>query len=388
MPQAITLNAEEAVRKRYSRAARAKERDLCCPVSYDPRYLEVIPAEILERDYGCGDPSQFLRPGDVVLDLGSGAGKTCYIAAQIVGPTGKVIGVDFNPEMLALGRKHQSAIAAKLGYDNVVFHRAYIQDLALPLDEVEACLKTRPVRTTEQLAEFEIFAQRLRASAPVVPDESADVVISSCVLNLVPDADKPRLFSEMYRVTKRAGRVAISDIVSDEDVPTEMKNDPKLWSGCLAGALREDEFLEAFERAGFYGIRLARRDQEPWRTVRGIQFRSVTVTAHKGKDGPCLERRQAVIYQGPWKEVRDDDGHVLHRGRRMAVCDKTYQILTRPPYAGDIIPVPPLRDVALSKARKFACHGASLRDPRETKGRRYRKTTGPGSGQCGPGNCC
>ena len=119
MPRGATLDTEKAVQKRYGRAARAQEEALCCPVSYDPRYLEVIPAEILERDYGCGDPSRFLRPGDTVLDLGSGAGKICFIAAQIVGPTGKVIGVDFNPEMLALARKHQPAIAARLGYDNV-----------------------------------------------------------------------------------------------------------------------------------------------------------------------------------------------------------------------------------------------------------------------------
>ena len=388
MPRGATLDTEKAVQKRYGRAARAPEEALCCPVSYDPRYLKVIPAEILERDYGCGDPSRFLRPGDTVLDLGSGAGKICFIAAQIVGPTGKVIGVDFNPEMLALARKHQPAIAARLGYDNVAFHRVRIQDLALPLDEVDAYLKSRPVRSATTLTDFEAFAERLRRAAPLLPDQSVDVIVSNCVLNLVKEADKEKLFSEMHRALKRGGRVAISDIVSDEDVPDTLKHDSELWSGCLAGALREDKFLEAFERAGFYGIQLEKYDEKPWQTVRGIQFRSVTVTARKGKEGPCLERYQAVIYKGPWKEVRDDDGHILRRGQRVAVCDKTYNLLTQVPYAGDIIPVPPVREFPLRKARGFACGGAAVRDPRETKGKRYRKTVAPTRSVCGPEGCC
>jgi len=388
------MNAEKAVQRRYSRAARAKEPALCCPTRYDPRYLEIIPQEILERDYGCGDPSRFLRPGDTVLDLGCGAGKICYIAAQIVGREGKVIGVDFNPEMLTLAHKHRAAIAQRLGYDNVTFHRGRIQDLALPLDEVEAYLNARPVRSAADLVDFDAFTERLRGAAPMIADESVDVIVSNCVLNLVKDTEKRKLFAEMYRVLRpacagrRGGRVAISDVVSDEEVPASLKRDPKLWSGCLAGAFREDRFLEAFEAAGFYAIQIEKYDEQLWQTVRGIQFRSITVTARKGKEGPCLERHQAVIYRGPWKEVRDDDGHVLRRGQRMAVCDKTYRLLTQEPYAAEIIPVPPLQEVPLKKARGFACRAAAVRDPRQTKGRRYRKTIAATSSVCGPEGCC
>ncbi|HSC76971.1 MAG TPA: methyltransferase domain-containing protein [Candidatus Acidoferrales bacterium] len=387
MPRA-TLDTEKAVLERYGRAARKTEGALCCVTSYDPRYLEAIPEEILRRDYGCGDPTPYVRAGDTVLDLGSGAGKACFILAQIVGRKGKVIGVDFNPEMLTLARQHQPAVARRLGYDNVVFHRGRIQDLALPLDEVEAYLASHPVRSAAALAEFEAFADRLRVKAPLIADNSVDVIVSNCVLNLVKDTDKEKLFTEMYRVLKRGGRAAISDIVSDEDVPAAMKHDAKLWSGCIAGAFREDKFLEAFERAGFYGIEIERRDAKPWQTVHGIEFRSVTVTARKGKEGPCLERKQAVLYKGPWREVRDDDGHTLRRGQRMAVCDKTYKILTSAPYSEDVIPVPPRREVPLSQARGFACSGAAVRDPRETKGKRYAKTTAPTQGVCGPEGCC
>lgn len=388
MPRTTTLDSELAVQKRYSQAARAKQPALCCPVSYDPRYLEVIPPEILERDYGCGDPTRFLRPGDTVLDLGCGAGKICFIAAQIVGARGKVIGVDFNSEMLALARKHQSTVAARLGYDNVDCRRARIQDLALPLDDVEAYLKVHPVRTAADLADFEIFTERLRAAAPMIADDSVDVVVSNCVLNLVKDSDKQKLFAEVYRVLKRGGRIAISDIVADEDVPPAMKRDPELWSGCLAGALREDRLLEAFEQAGFYGVQIEKFDEKPWQTVRGIQFRSITVTARKGKEGPCLERHQAVIYKGPWKQVCDDDGHLLRRGQRIAVCDKTYGILTSAPYADSIIAVPPLKLVPLARAKGFRCQGTTLRDPRESKGKRYRTTIAPTASVCGPEGCC
>ncbi len=388
MPRTETPDTEKAVQERYGRAARAPERELCCPTTYDPRYLEAIPEEILKRDFGCGDPTPYLQPGDTALDLGSGAGKVCFIAAQMVGRKGKVIGVDFNTEMLKLARKHQPEVARRLGYDNVSFLRGRIQDLALPLDEVEAWLAARPVRSAAELAEFEAFTERLRSTASLVPNDSVDVIVSNCVLNLVKDADKEKLFSEMYRVLKRGGRVAISDVVADEEVPAAMKRDPKLWSGCIAGAFREDKFLEAFERVGFYGVEIAKRDDEPWQTVRGIEFRSMTVTARKGKEGPCLERSQAVIYKGPWKEVRDDDGHVLRRGQRMAVCDKTYKILTSAPYAEETVAVPPRREVPLSKAKGFACNGAAVRDPRETKGKRYQKTVAPTKSVCGPEGCC
>jgi ubiquinone/menaquinone biosynthesis C-methylase UbiE len=347
----------------------------------------VIPQEILEKDYGCGDPTLYVREGDTVLDLGSGAGKICYIAAQIVGTKGRVIGVDFNPEMLALARRYQGEIAARLGFDNVVFHRARIQDLTLPLGEADAYLKSNPIRSSEELNRFEDFQARLRASAPLIPDESVDVVVSNCVLNLVREADREKLFREMFRVLKRGGRVAVSDIVSDRPVPERMKQDAELWTGCIAGAFLEPAFLAAFERAGFHAIRLEKYGEKPWKTIQGIEFRSVTVTARKGKQGACWERNQAVVYKGPWKKVEDDDGHTLLRGQRMAVCDKTYRILTGEPYAGDVIPVPPLKEVPLRKAKPFACGRSALRSPAETKGKRYRKTENAAAA-CAPGSGC
>jgi SAM-dependent methyltransferase len=384
---------EAAIKERYARGAVVAEPGLCCPsASYDPRLLELLPKEIIEKDYGCGDPSQHVRPGEVVVDLGSGAGKVCYILAQKVGAAGRVIGLDFNDSMLALARRHRDDVADRLGFCNVEFRKARIQDLALDLDAAESWLARHPASSLEELAAFETHCQRLRREAPLVRDESVDVVVSNCVLNLVRPEDKHRLFRELYRVLRRGGRAVISDIVCDEDPTPTILNDQALWSGCIAGAFREDRFLEMFEEAGFHGIEILSRGDTPWQVLDGIEFRSLTVRAFKGKQGPCLERNQAVIYKGPWKQVIDDDGHVLRRGQRMAVCDKTFRLLTDAagPYALQVAPVLPRDEVPLDQAGPFECHGSALRPARQTKGQDYCETrTGDIGAACSPdGHCC
>ncbi|MGH7289046.1 MAG: methyltransferase domain-containing protein, partial [Myxococcota bacterium] len=169
-----TIDPEQAVRERYSAAARVREAALCCPVDYDARYLAAIPAEVIERDYGCGDPSRHVRSGEVVLDLGSGGGKICFIAAQLVGKQGRVIGVDTNPEMLALARDAAPRVAAEIGCANVEFRRGRIQDLALDLDAVDAWLAQHPVRSSDDLAALEAEQERLRRTAPLVADGSVN----------------------------------------------------------------------------------------------------------------------------------------------------------------------------------------------------------------------
>lgn len=378
---------ESAVRQRYSAGARQAEAALCCPTSYDPTYLDAIPAEVVERDYGCGDPTKFIKPGETVLDLGAGGGKGCYIAAQVVGPEGRVIGVDCNREMLALARRNLDEFSARVGFRNIDFRCGLIQDLRLDLDELAELLAACPVKDQWDYLELRDLEARLRRDDPLVADESVDCVISNCVLNLVRPEDKPRLFAEVFRVLKRGGRAAISDIVADEDVPADLRADPELWSGCISGALREDEFLQAFETAGFHGVHLAERQSVPWKTIRGIEFRSVTVLAFKGKQGPCLERNQALIYKGPFRKVEDDDGHAFPRGARIAVCDKTFHLLQAAPYEGMFAPVEPLTPVPLEQAQPFDCRRSVRRQPRETKGQGYDATT-EAADCCGPDGCC
>lgn len=383
------INVEQAVRARYSAASKEREPALCCPVQYDRQFLEVLPQELIDRDYGCGDPSKYVLEGETVLDLGSGGGKICYIASQIVGENGHVIGIDMNDDMLALAHKYQDEIAARIGWDNVEFHKGKIQDLALDVERFEAYLAANPVSDAEAWARAERLADDLRANDPMIASDSVDVVLSNCVLNLVDPEDRRRLFAELHRVLKRGGRAVISDIVCDEVVPERLKNDPELWSGCISGAFVEHEFLAEFEEAGFYGVEIIVRQEEPWATVEGIEFRSVTVRAFKGKEGPCRDHHQAVVYRGPWKSVTDDDGHVLRRGVRTAVCAKTYNIYTNAPYADAIIPVPPHTPVTAEEATQFNCRRNAIRDPRETKGVEFDKTELPMSDCCGSDrDCC
>ncbi len=342
---------------------------------------------MLERDYGCGDPSRHLRPGETVLDLGSGTGKICFIAAQVVGPTGRVIGVDMTADMLEVARRNAPLVAERLGYANVEFRRGRIQDLALDLDLLDQELAADPLTSHQEILAAHARAEELRQQQPLAATESIDVVVSNCVLNLVDAAARQQLFSEIHRVLRRGGRAVISDIVSDEPVTPEMREDSELWRGCIAGPFTEHGFLEAFEGAGFYGIRVLERQVEPWRTVDGIEFRSLTVEAFRGKEGPCLERLQAVVYRGPFKEVLDDDGHRLEPGRRHAVCDKTFRIYQAEPYREHFDFIEPLRTVAPNEADRFDCRRSAERDPRETKGQGYDATT-EAAACCDPKSGC
>ncbi len=200
---AYDFEIESAVRARYGAASQEKEEALCCPVEYDPQYLRVLPAEIIERDYGCGDPSKFVKTGETVLDLGSGGGKICYIASQIVGENGKVIGVDTNTEMLALANKYRDELAQKIGYGNTEFRYGKIQDLKLDLNLVDEYLEKNPIKTADDFFEYESFVAKSKAEKPLIEDDSIDVILSNCVLNLVKPEFKEQMFAEMFRVLKK-----------------------------------------------------------------------------------------------------------------------------------------------------------------------------------------
>ncbi len=247
------MTVESIVQERYAEGANERQESLCCPVQYRPEMLELLPAEIIEKDYGCGDPSRYARRGDTVVDLGSGGGKICYIAAQIVGAEGQVIGIDMTDDMLALAERYREPMAEKLGYSVVEFRKGFIQDVG-----------------------------------EIVAPDSADLVISNCVLNLVAEQDRERLISGVFSALKPGGRVAISDIVSDAVVPAHLKQDPDLWSGCISGAFEKQAFLEAFRTAGFEQVAYDSFEEQPWQSVEAINFHSATAVAVKpGGSGCC-----------------------------------------------------------------------------------------------------
>ena len=268
-------------KQRYADGAKQQEKKLCCPIGYDPKFLEVIPSEVIERDYGCGDPSKYVKEGEVVLDLGSGGGKICFIASQIVGPKGKIIGVDMTDEMLNLAKNSQKIVEDKIGYKNIEFKHGYIQDLKTDLDLVDNYLQDHPINNVVDYKSFIEHLEDFKKTEPLIQNNSIDVIVSNCVLNLVIDEQKLQLFREMYRVLKPGGRIAISDIVSDKESPEHLKNDPELWSGCISGAMQQDEFIKALEQVGFCKIKIEKLEEKPWQIVEGIEYRSMTVVAYK-----------------------------------------------------------------------------------------------------------
>ena len=359
------MSVEENVSERYAEGAIERQEALCCPVDYDKSLLQMLPREIIERDYGCGDPSRYVREADIVLDLGSGGGKICYMAAQLVGEKGRVIGVDMTDEMLALARRHQRDMAQKLGGDRVEFKKGYIQDLALNVEALEARLKDHPVNDARQLNLLESWKQQQRQQQPLVADNSVSLVISNCVLNLVDKSDRQQMISEIYRVLKPGGRVAISDIVCDEQVPQSLQNDPTLWSGCISGAFEEKEFLQAFLDAGFVAVGYDKWDDQAWQVVENIEFRSVTLLATKPDRENLYDAGQAVLYKGPYSEVRDDLGNYYPRGERIAVSRRTFELIKDGPYAGDFVCMAPAEE---SNLGCFCKPAGTLRPVSETKG--------------------
>ena len=286
-----------------------------------------------------------------------------------------------NEEMLGLARTAAPTVADRVGFANVEFRRGRIQDLALDVERLDAWLASNPVKSVDDLARLDEETARIGREEPLVASDSIDLVVSNCVLNLVRESDKDALIREIFRVLKRGGRIAISDIVSDEPVPEALKQDPELWSGCVSGAFQELDLLGRLGAAGFHGITIDKWESAPFAVVDGIEFRSLTITAWKGKQGPCMEAGQAILYKGPWKQVVDDDGHTFERGVRTAVCAKTYGIMTSEPYAGQTLGIEPAAAIPAHAQQVFDCLRSEPRHPRETKGGEYRQNE-PSSGAC------
>jgi SAM-dependent methyltransferase len=210
----------DAVREHY--AERIKSNASCCGSSdccspndglYPEELLSTVPSDVSITSYGCGDPITLasLKPGQTVLDLGSGAGLDCILAAQKVGETGHVIGVDMTPEMIERARKN----VRKVGLKNVEFRAGYLEKLP-------------------------------------VENDTADVIISNCVINLSPD--KQKVFQEAFRVLKPGGKLAVSDIVTDGPLPEPIKQSLSAWAGCVAGAVDINDYIQMMESVGFTDI--------------------------------------------------------------------------------------------------------------------------------------
>jgi ubiquinone/menaquinone biosynthesis C-methylase UbiE len=243
---------KKAVERHYAAIARGELKSCCNTAKaaenlyniatakgHNPVELATLP-EGADLGLGCGDPTADadLAPGQTVLDLGSGAGVDCFLAARGVGPTGHVIGVDMTDAMLEKAR----ANAQRGGFANVEFRKGEIENL--------------PVEST-----------------------SVDRIISNCVINLAPD--KARVFAEAYRVLKPGGQILVSDIVSFGDVPASIRVDLEQWAGCVAGALDREEYLQVIRRVGFSSVSVLKEVAYDYLRGQDHGFASVTVRAVK-----------------------------------------------------------------------------------------------------------
>lgn len=204
---------------------------------------------------------------------------------------------------------------------------------------------------------------------PAIASDWADFIVMDFILNRVGAEEEASTMAEAFRVLDREGCVLSATLVADEPVDAQ-----RVKASPPGPALRlptEKAALQAFERAGFHGVRLHwSADENPVAVDRigGVDIRMCIIEAYKGRHGPCMELGQAVVYGGPWSEVHDDDGHVYRRGERVAVCAKTYALLMRAPYQGALMGLRSASEPPLEQAKPFDCNTPSLRDPKVTKG--------------------
>jgi SAM-dependent methyltransferase len=287
--------------------------------------------------------------------------------APRLGTRGRFIGVHIDPAVIRDARQRNEA--ANGNGANVLFHEID-DDLRVSRPVADALVAKHAPSTLDALLHVERELARLRTEKPLIPDDSIDLVIATG-LRLVPTpAARARLLKEFHRVVKRGGRIVVLDVASDEDVATrallaaDRANDGEIGRTIV----REAHLLESLADAGFYGVTLVRRDASPWKVVDGADLRRVAAVAYKGKEGPCWEHYQAVMYRGPFHSVQDDDGHVYPRGQQIAVCKKTFEILSRAPYRGLFEYSEPVISVPAGMASPFPCgEGPLIRNPRDLK---------------------
>ncbi|NOY06012.1 MAG: methyltransferase domain-containing protein, partial [Chlorobi bacterium] len=311
-------STRESVQQYYGKILR-NASDLrtstCCSTSdLAPRHREILSQledEIIEKFYGCGSPVPDAIEGCTVLDLGCGTGRDAYLVSSLVGPNGRVIGVDMTEEQLEVARKYIDIQAERFGYTepNVEFRHGFIEDL----------------------------------EDAGIADNSIDVVISNCVVNLSPD--KRAVFSEIFRVLKPGGELYFSDIFAGRRVPEDLRKDPVLYGECLSGAMYVEDFRRLLRDCGCMDYRVVSSrsvsldDEELERKAGMIDFYSLTIRAFKldTLEDICEDYGQVAYYLGTIPDAPHafalDDHHVFETGRPVLVCGNTAAMLSETRFA-------------------------------------------------------
>ncbi len=311
-------NLPEAIKKYYGKVLQSN-KDLqtgaCCDSngisSRHKVILKLIHPEVVKKFYGCGSPIPYELKGLTVLDLGCGSGRDCYLLSKLVGPDGNVIGVDMTDEQLEVARKYLDHHTGGFGYNrpNVRFLNGYIEDLG----------------------------------SIGIEDNSVDLVVSNCVINLSPD--KERVFTEILRVLKPGGELYFSDVFADRRIPAELANNPLLVAECLGGALYSEDFRRLLAKIGCADFRLtsSRRislDNPEIEAKAGMTgFYSNTVRLFKlpGLEDRCEDFGQVAFYKGTVPEAPHafhlDDHHTFRTGMPVPICSNTASMITDTRYA-------------------------------------------------------
>lgn len=287
----------------------------CCSTESIPalhkKLLANIEDEVLAKFYGCGSPLPAGMEGMTVLDLGCGTGRDVYLAAQLVGPKGRVIGLDMTDEQLSVARKYEDAQRERFGFEesNVEFRKGLIEDLA----------------------------------AAGLEDNSVDIVISNCVINLAPDKEK--VFSEIFRVLKPGGELYFSDVFSTRRVPEALRQDPVLHGECISGALYTEDFRRMLQKIGCPDYRIVNSrpleigSAELQAKVGNIEFLSITFRAFKiaSLEDRCEDYGQVATYLGNLEESPHafmlDEHHLFEAGRPMLVCGNSAAMVSETRFA-------------------------------------------------------
>jgi len=307
------MNTNDSVKEYYGKILAASsdlKTDACCTPADTPHHLKLalsnIHNEVAARYYGCGLVRPDLLPGMRILDLGSGSGRDCYLLSQLVGEGGFVLGVDMTEEQLAVADRHLDWHRRKFGFtkSNVEFRKGYIERL-------------------DQLG---------------LEDNSFDIIISNCVINLSPD--KKAVLNEAHRLLKPGGELYFSDVYSDRRVPAELVSDQVLYGECLSGALYWNDFLNLAKGAGFLDPRLVEdrplgiENPEIQSRIGHIGFFSATYRLFKldGLESHCEDYGQSVVYRGGIEHAENrvqlDKHHLFEKDKMSAVCGNSYRMLS------------------------------------------------------------
>lgn len=311
-------NRHQEIQEYYGKELESSEdlkTNACCTLVPPPKHIRsvmgLIHDEVISKYYGCGLTIPYELEGKKILDLGSGSGRDCYIAAKLVGQDGYVVGVDMTDEQLDVANRHIDFHMDAFGFNgsNVKFVKGNIEKL----DELD------------------------------LEDESFDIIISNCVVNLA--SDKAKVLSDAYRLLKPGGEMYFSDVYSDRRIPQALQNDPVLWGECLSGALYWNDFHKAAKEAGFTDPRTVENkpitvENEILEEKLGdIKFFSVTYRLFKieGLENDCEDYGQAVRYKGSIEGKPTsfdlDDHHRFQKGKIESVCGNTYMMLNKTRFA-------------------------------------------------------